>query len=204
MIQIVEDMACNCIMRDWRSGGCNIYPKVDLSLGDVPASQHDVSHRLAGQGVGQQFGHSLQPAGHPLQRPEDTREEETRIERSNGELHSQGLGVTQARDEETEAHPGEALQESDDSEPGHGTSAGDVEDEEDEGESDGGLDDHHPALGHDVAGQNLRRLDPRHPRSLQQTCGPLRDESFSCESHGQEVDDDDDDPGRLQGKCHLQ
>ena len=179
------------------SGGCHIYPQVDIRLCDVPASQHDVPHGLAGEGVGQELGQGLQPAGHSLQRPENAREEETGIERSNGELHGQGLGVTQARDEETEAHPGEALQESDDSEPGHGPSAGDVEDEEDEGESDGGLDDHDPALGHDMTGQDLRGLDSRHPRPLQQTCGPLRDESFSSESHGQEVNDDDDDAGCL-------
>ena len=182
------------------SGGCHIYPQVDIRLCDVPASQHDVPHGLAGEGVGQELGQGLQPAGHSLQRPENAREEETGIERSNGELHGEGLGVTETGDQEPETHPCKSLEERDDRQPDHGSGAGDVEDQEDEGESDGGLDDHDPALGDDVAGQDLGGLDPGHPGPLQQTCRPLRDESLSCESHGQEVNDDDDDPGRLQRK----
>ena len=141
----------------------NIYPQVDVRLGDVPPSEHDVSHGLAGEGVGQQLGQGLQPAGHPLQRPENTREEEAGVERSNGNLHGQGLGVTQTGHQEAEAHPGQALQERDHGQPGDWAGAGDVEDQEDEGERDGGLDDHHPALGDPMAGQDLGGLDPRHP-----------------------------------------
>ena len=61
---------------------------------DSPSATHDVPHGLAGTGARQVPGDGLQVAWHALHGPENSRQEEDRVEAADGQLHGCCLGGT--------------------------------------------------------------------------------------------------------------